>query len=587
MADDRLQRRLAAIAVIDVVGYSRLMGADEAGTVAVLRRQRETLLEPIVADHGGRIVKLMGDGALIEFASAVNAVEATLELQGRFTEANASLPEERRIVLRIGVNLGDVIGEGADIYGDGVNIAARLEGLAEPGGLCLSGKVYEEVRGKLELPVEDMGEVELKNIARPVRAWRWTKDGGGSASTVASAAGDKPSIAVLAFDNMSGDPGQDYFSDGISENIITALARFRDLVVIARNSSFAYKGKSPEIKQVSRELGVRYVLEGSVQRAGNRVRITAQLIDGATGRHVWADRYDRNVEDIFAVQDEVAHTIVGTLASAYGGRLHKAWQQRTRNSAAPKYEAFDYFLRGVQAFDRMTKEDMREARELCEEAFRIDPGYAKACAKIAWTHVMDVVSGWTESPERSRASALEFARRSLVLEDDEAWGHWVLAACHVNVGRHDLARAEFERALALNPNDADVLADFGWSLSYAGEADEGLELMRKAMRQNPHYPEWYLTELGMIQFNARQYAEAAVSFERARGVDNVPTRLYHVASLAALGQTDKAKNAVDAVLVIDPAATVAKYTDPAMAPYQQARDAEHFRHWLREAGLPQ
>jgi adenylate cyclase len=586
MAEQRVQRRLVAIVMADVVGYSRLMEMDEAGTLATLKERRKVIVAPVVRAHDGRMVKVMGDGVLIEFTSAVNAVAAAMELQEKMARANEELPEASHIVLRIGINLGDVIGEGGDIYGDGVNIAARLETLAQPGGVCISAKVYDEVHGKIEFAANDMGEVELKNIAKPVRAYRIATGATAAPPISIPDRSDKPSIAVLPFDNMSGDPSQGYFSDGITENIITNLSRFRDLAVIARNSSFAYKGKSPNVSLVSRELGASFVLEGSVQRAGATVRITAQLIEGATGRHLWADRYDRNVEDIFAVQDEVTETIVGTLASAYGGRLRKAWEGRKQAGGGRNFRAFDCFLRGLQSFDHFTKEDVARARGHFLEAIDIDPGYAKAHAKLAWTYMVDVGFGWTDSPEDSLASALDSANKSIAHDDDEAWGHWALAGYHVNTGQHDLALAEFDRAFALNPNDADVMTDMAWCLSYSGRARDGLDLANKAMRLNPHYPEWYVAQRGAIYFDAERYADAIATLEKLRSIDTISVRLYLAASHAALGHSADALKAVQRVLEMDPQATVARCTSPAMAPYKEPRGVEHFRDNLRKAGLP-
>ena len=363
-----MERRLAAILAADVVGYSRLIRADEEGTIAALKALRADLIDPKLAEHNGRIVKLMGDGMLVEFASVVDAVRAAVETQEAVTEHNADLPENKRIEFRVGVNLGDVVIDGDDIHGDGVNVAARLENHAEPGGICVSGKVYEEVRDRTELPFEDLGEQEFKNIDRPVRVWRWVADG--SAAVVSRQADeplplpDKPSIAVLPFTNMSGDPEQEYFSDGITEDIITNLSRFRDLFVIARNSTFAYKGKAVKIQDVSRELGVSYVLEGSVQRSSDRVRITAQLIDGHTGGHLWSERYDRQLDDIFEVQDEVVERIVGTLASGYGGRLRKAWQRQARGSGTQSAQGRHPNRERVFRGGNSTRSQLRKS--LCE-----------------------------------------------------------------------------------------------------------------------------------------------------------------------------------------------------------------------------
>ncbi|MFO0993070.1 MAG: adenylate/guanylate cyclase domain-containing protein [Hyphomicrobiales bacterium] len=587
MVESASQRRLAAILVADVVGYSRLMEADEAGTLAALKERRRTVLEPVVKAHGGRIVKVMGDGVLIEFASAVNAVQGAIELQEQMAVANEGIEDVRRIDLRIGINLGDVIGEGSDIYGEGVNIAARLESLAAPGGICISAKIHEEVKGKIKAGIEDMGAQTLKNIASPVGAFRIVHIPRSVAPATISTRVEKPSIAVLPLDNMSGDPGQVYFADGISENLITDLSRFRDLTVIARNSSFAYRGKATNISQISRELGASYVLEGSVQRVGDRVRVTVQLIEGATGKHLWADRYDRQIEDIFAVQDEITETIVGTLATSYGGRLQKAWQARPGAGGARNFQAFDHFLRAQEAFLTFTEEDTRRARELFQEAVRLDPAYAKAHAKTAWTHLVDVNFGWSKSPKESFAQALASANAAIAADDDEAWGHWAMAGCYLFQGQQKRALVEFERALALNPNDADVITDIAYCLSYSGRTDEALEFAHKAMRLNPHYPEWYLMQLGPIYFNARQYTKAVETLNRIRTMDTASIQLHLAASQAAMGHQEPARRAVERALELDPSATISRWASPESVPYQREEDREHFEVNLRKAGLPQ
>ncbi|EHK55580.1 adenylate/guanylate cyclase domain-containing protein [Allomesorhizobium alhagi] len=379
MADERAKRRLAAIAVADVVGYSRLMETDEAGTLAVLKERRKTVLEPIVRSHEGRIVKVMGDGVLMEFASAVNAVGAALELQEKMAEANTLLNEDRRIFLRIGINLGDIICEGSDVYGDGVNIAARLEALAEPGGICLSAKVRDETRGRLELAFEDMREQQLKNIANPVRVFRVADWAISAAVGPSLSLPDKPSIAVLPFTNMSGDPEQQYFSDGITEDIITELSRSRALFVIARNSSFQYRDKAVDVRRVGRDLGVRYVFEGSVRKMGSRIRITAQLIDAVPGNHLWSERFDRGIEELFDVQDELTQTIVATVA----GRLEDAEIRMAANKRTDSLPAYDCLLRGIQRLRGYDPDDNRLARELFEQAVVLDPRYALAHAYLA------------------------------------------------------------------------------------------------------------------------------------------------------------------------------------------------------------
>jgi TolB-like protein/Tfp pilus assembly protein PilF len=397
---------------------------------------------------------------------------------------------------------------------------------------------------------------------------------------------DKPTIAVLPFANLSGDPGQDYFSDGMTENIIADLSRFRDLLVIASHSTCAYKGQGVKIQDVSRDLGVRYVLEGSVQRSADRVRITAQLIDGHTGGHLWAERYDRRMEDFFAVQDDVTERIVGTLASGFGGRLRKAWQGRAEIKRSENFQAFDCFMCGLDCMDHFTKENTQRARAYFEEAVRLDPDYAKAYGKLAWTYLEDAIEGWGEDYDGSLEKGRELATLAIERDDTESWGHWALAGYHAYVRRHDLALAGFERAMDLNPNDADVLTDAGYFLGYVGRAEDGLALALKAMRLNPHFPEYYLLQLGQLHFEARQYQEALAVFDRPRNLETAVARLYQAASHAALGQPEQAKEAIARALDLDPGATLEKWTNPRMAPYQDPRDLAHFHDNLRKAGLP-
>ncbi len=568
------------------MGYSRLMEADEAGTLADLKARRKDVLNPLVAKHQGRIFKVTGDGVLIEFASAVNAVACAVDLQHGMAEANGGQPEDHHIVLRIGVNQGDLMAEGSDLYGDGVNIAARLEAMAEPGGILVSGTAHDYVRNKVKVGFDDLGAQILKNIAEPVRVFRVAGTPRVSLAVV-KAASDKPSIALLPFVNLSGDSTQDHVSDGITENIITGLSRFRDLFVIASNSTFAYKGKATKIQDVSRELGVRYVLEGSVQKSHDRIRITAQLTDGATGRHLWAERYDRGVEDIFAVQDEVTEMIVGTLATAYGGRLRKAWQGRMERPGPQNFQAYDYFQRGMEFLNRFTREDTARASECFHSAVDLDPTFGKPYAKIAWAHMTNVLSGWSSDSTDSMAKALDFATLAIARDDDEAWGHWALAGYHMIRGQHDRAIAAYKKALELNPNDADVLNDFGLCLSYAGRAKEGVEMVRKAMRLNPHYPEYWAVQLGQIYYDARLYEDAIATLQSLRSLDWILVQIYLAAGHAALGHADQAGKAVTRAIELDPEATLQKCATADMAPYKDPKDLEHFRENLRKAGLPE
>src|SRR5215469_9254664 len=390
MAEERVQRRLAAILAADVVGYSRLMEQDEAGTMAILRGRRKEVLKPLVARHHGRIFKATGDGVLIEFGSAVDAVECAVDLQRDMAAANSESPDARRIMLRIGVNLGDVMIEGSDLYGEGVNIAARLEALAEPEGVIVARTVFNHVRGKVKLGFDDLGEQQLKNIAEPVRIYRLRPYGEVATTRTTLTLPDKPSIAVLPFANMSGDAAQEYFADGMVDEIITALSRFRNLFVIARNSSFTYKGRAVDVKQVGRELGVRYVLEGSVRRAGDRLRIAGQLIDASTGGHLWADRFEGALAQVFDLQDQVTGSVVGAIAP----KLEQAEIERAKRKPTVSLDAYDYFLRGLAGANRWTREDNNEALSLFNRAIEVDPNFASAYGMAARCYAQRKALGW-------------------------------------------------------------------------------------------------------------------------------------------------------------------------------------------------
>jgi len=444
-----MERRLTAILAADVVGYSRLMEADETATLMSLKAHRDELLEPEIAGHNGRIVKLMGDGVLAEFASVVDAVNCAVELQRGTAARNDGVPQDRRIVFRIGINLGDVIVEGNDIYGDGVNVAARLEGLAEPGGICLSATVHDHIAGKVSLNFEDGGEHKVKNLTRPVHVWRW-RDQSGEPPRPALALPSKPSIAVLPFDNLSGDPEQAYFADGIAEDIITALSRIRWFFVIARNSSFAYKGKSVDVRQVAQELGVRYLLEGSVRKAGTRVRLSAQLIDGATGNHIWAERFDREMVDIFDLQDELTQTIAGAIEPA----LSQAERQRAKAKRPESLDAWDVYQQGMSHLHRRTELDLAEAADLFGRASEADPGLVSAYASASECRFFQIVGGFAEGLETARQTGLAMARTAVDLDQQDAGARYALGRIYIARREHDLAIPELTRAIEFNPSYA-------------------------------------------------------------------------------------------------------------------------------------
>jgi adenylate cyclase len=626
-----MERKLVAILAADVVGYSRLMEEDELGTFQRLRAHRKELFEPEIDKHHGHIFKLMGDGLLAEFASVVDAVSCAVTLQRGMAGRNSGITENRRIDVRIGVNLGDVIIEGDDRHGEGVNIAARLQQLAEPGGICIARNVYDQVKNKLDLGFRDLGEHVVKNIVDAVHvfsvlvdetkgptvrlnkprrkpslvriaapivaialltvtgllAWLrpWTPDiEAASVARMAFPLPDKPSIAVLPFVNMSGDPKQDYFSDGITEDIISGLSQFGDLFVVARNSVFTYKNKPVKVQQVSEELGVRYVLEGSVQKAADTVRVTAQLVDALSGEHLWSQRYDRALTDVFAVQDELTETIVGTLGTAYGGRLRKAWQERAQPAGPRNFEAFDYLLRGIEYFDRWTREDNKRARELFEKAVQLDPAYGKAYAKIAWTYFVDYFLGWADSPEQALARARQAAEAGIAADDGESWAHWVKGAVDLLEHRYDEAVAAYEKAFALNPNDADVIADYGWALAYAERPTEGIELIKKAMRLNPYYPDWYTHNLGQAYYLAGLYEETLKTYDRLRPPYGASGNAFRAASFVGLGRTDEARQAIAEALKDEPDTSIEVWK---RRPIKNPKRLAEFLDALRLAGMPE
>lgn len=510
-----MERRLAAVLCTDVVGYSRLMELDEAETLAALKRRRKDILEPLVRTHHGRVIKVMGDGVLVEFASAVNAVACAIELQRHMAAANAGLPEDRRIVMRIGVNLCDAIVEGSDLYGEGVNVAARLEALTEPGGISISGAAYDQVKNKIDARFEDLGPQTLRNLRDPIRVYRvlpGERPPRGSERPPGTEVNqDKPSVAVLPFVNMSDDPERLYFSDGLTEDIITGLSRFRQLLVIARNSSFQYRGKAVDVRQVARDLGVRFVVEGSVRTAGTRLRVTAQLIDAAAGCHIWAERFDRELTDIFAVQDEITRTIVASLA----GRIEDADRRRALRKNPGDLSAYDLLLQGRHCLDRGSQQDVLKARGLFERVIALDPDYAAAYVALAETYFYEAVSTWAPSPEAAAERLFQLAHVAAGLDDQEsrarlclAWGHWQVE------GNFEMAKAQIEEAIALNPNDLDNYCLKGFLLTYTGELEEGIWCTSEAIRRAPNMPEKCLHSRVMAEYLLGRYEDAIATFGR-------------------------------------------------------------------------
>src|SRR6266480_76427 len=500
-------RRLAAILAADVAAYSRLMGADEAGTARALREHRAAA-DPLVAEHGGRIVKTTGDGVLIEFPSVVGAVQCAVALRKLMAERNAGVPSERRMEWRVGIHLGDILIEGEDILGDGVNLAARLEGIAEPGGICISEDAFRQVRGKIETEFLDGGEQELKNIARPVRVYRAQLASAPVSSVPATPLPlpDKPSIAVLPFQNMSGDPEQEYFVDGMVEEIITALSRIRWLFVLARNSSFTYKGQAIDVKQVGRELGVRYVLEGSVRKGGNRLRITAQLIDAISGAHLWADRYDRDLSDIFAVQDEITASVAGVIEPALAG----AEQQRVLRKPPGSLDAWEAYQRGLWHFHKYRPEENKTALVFFSQAIALDPNFAPGHYGYALALQWDIWHFSNRPFLEVQRTAREEAHIAVSLDNNDAMAHAVLAHMMMWGSEWEAAIAEARTAVALNPNSAFVISMLGCALGFGGYREEALDRLQQAMRASPHDPLIWLWSqwCAVLQFFSRDFVAA-------------------------------------------------------------------------------
>jgi TolB-like protein/class 3 adenylate cyclase len=588
MAEERVQRRLAAILAADVVGYSRLMQADEAGTLAALKSRRKDIFQPLIAEHHGRIVKLMGDGALVEFGSAINAVTCAVMLQGKMEAANSDLPENRRIVLRIGVNLGDVIVEGSDLYGDGVNIAARLEALAEPGSVYVSHIVYSQVRGKLPYGFKDLGEQSLKNMAELVRVYR-VGPGGEAVTTTRPGfvLPDKPSIAVLPFQNMSGDPEQEYFADGMVDDIITALSHMHWLFVIARNSSFTYKGRTVNVKQIGRELGVRYVLEGSVRKSGEKVRITGQLIDASTGGHLWAENFDGGLADIFDLQDQVTASVVGAIAP----KLEAAEIERAKRKPIQNLDAYDYYLRGLAVVNQFTREANDESLRLFNKAIERDPDFVLPYARAAHCYLIRKANGWMIDPDKEIAIADRLARRAVEIGRDDA-----VALCYAGdvlayvVGDLDDGNAFVERALALNPNLAAAWGASGWMKICFGEPDTAINQVSTAMRLSPLDPrlfDWQ-TFTALAHFCAARYDDAAAWAQRAlRDQPNYGFAMRVAAASYALAERlAQAQQVIARVREIDPQRRLSNLGD-VMSPLRRAEDRAKWVEGLRVAGLPE
>jgi adenylate cyclase len=594
LSSEHVERRLAAILAADVAGSCRLIGIDEEGTLARLKALRRTLFDPKIAEHHGRIVKNTGDGAIAEFASVVDAVRCADEIQRGMAEQNIDVPQDKRIELRIGIHVGDIIIEENDIFGDGVNIAVRLEGIAEPGGISISDDARRQIRGKVDVTFEDLGSQSLKNIAEPMRVWRVPYGRAVPAVPTrlrvddALALPDKPSIAVLPFTNLSSDPEQEYFADGMVDDIITALSHFKALFVIARNSSFTYKGRAVDVKQVGRELGVRYVLEGSVRKAANRVRITGQLVDTATGAHLWADRFDGGLGDVFDLQDRVTESVVGAIAPA----LEKAEIERARRKPTESLDAYALYLRGLSRFYQVaSRQANEEALRLFNSAIEIDPDFASAYARAAACYAYARGNGWISVTPNEIAEVTRLAQRAVGLGKDDAMAlaasGWALAFV---VRDLEAGAGLIDRALVLNSNLAEAWFYGGWVKNYLGEPEPAIERFARAMRLSPLDPRMTAARAGTAHahFFLGRYDEAAswAAMALQDNPDYQPGLRIAAASNAMAGRPEQAHQAVARLRQVNPALRVSTLKD-VVGPYRRAEDLSRFEEGLRQAGLPE
>jgi adenylate cyclase len=626
-----MERRLAAILAADVVGYSRLIREDEAGTLAAIKVHREQLIQPKVIERKGRIVKLMGDGLLIEFPSAVEAVQCAVEIQHLIGDRNADVSEENRVTYRIGINIGDIVVEDNDIYGDGVNVAARLEGLAEPGGICVARNVFDQVKDKLDLTIEHLGEREVKNIAEPVTVYRVVLDEKAAALVtpvvrkpamptfhrrvaaaamavvlVAAAGGalwwqpwapdvepasvermafplpDRPSIAVLPFANLGSDSSYEMISDGITNDIITSLSKYRDFVVIAGHSTSTYKDKPVTVQQVAEELGVRYVLEGSMQTFGDRVRFHIKFVDAIVGEYLWTERFDRDMTDIFALQDEIAQFVVTAIATV-DGRLADTDLARAKLKESVNLDAFELVQLAREKRHQFDEEGIAKSKQLLKQALNIDPDFARAHADMAWTYMQEVWNGYAQSPDLSVASAVSHAKKAVEIDYSFAEGYWSLGAAYQTSGMNEEALVSMERALQLNPNNADILAEWGgfWLPCMLDKREEGIAAIERAMRLNPFYPNWY----GHLWVSALFFSYRYDDVTDASRIIEAPTFIVRQMVAAAYGHTGNIEAAAEAVaklLELQPDFTVQAVSH---ADFGMDACVEEVREGLRRAGV--
>jgi len=582
MTKERAKRKLTAILSADVKEYSRLMGEDEVGTVKTLKEYRE-IMARFIQKHGGHVVDSPGDNLLVEFPSVVDATQCAVEVQEKLNLLNSDLPENRRMEFRIGINLGDVIEDGARIYGDGVNIAARVEALSKEGGICVTGSVFDQIEDKMPLDFEYLGEQMVKNINKPVRVYRiYVESKKEFVFEKKPELPDKPSIAVLPFENMSGDPTKEYFSDGLTEEIITGLSKIPHLFVIARNSTFTYKGKAVKVQQVSREMAAKYVLEGSVRSAGERVRITAQLIDGTTGQHLWADRYDRELKDIFAIQDEITMNIMIALQVKLTEGEQAGLQARHTNNL----EAYVKYLQAREYFKKFSKEETVLAKQKFQESIALEPEYAPAYAGLAGTYLQEAWLGWSKTPEQSIAKAMQYAQKCIALDETFSYAHATLGFIHLVLRQWDKATEKMEMAVSLNPNEADSVLGLAIVYRTVGRVEEALSLLEKAVSLNPMPPNWYLHEFGSCYRLMGRYEEAIVVNKRVlnRSPDYLNSRLNLIVTYMMSGEEEAARKEAVEVLKQRPDFSIERFLKH--FPYKDQKIIDGFRVDLRKAGLP-
>jgi adenylate cyclase len=581
MTEGRAKRKLSAVLSADVKGYSRLMGQDETGTVDRLKEYR-ALMTDLIQQYRGRVVDSPGDNILSEFFSVVDATECAVKIQEELKNRNVELPKDRRMEFRIGINLGDVIEDEDRIYGDGVNIAARIESLAEGGGICISGSVFDQIEGKIPLNYDDLGEQSVKNIKKPVQVYRIYVESEESLMVEKEVKlPDEPSIAVLPFENMSGDPEQEYFSDGLTEEIITGLSKLPHLFVIARNSTFTYKGKAVKVQQVSREMGAKYILEGSVRSAGERVRITAQLVDGTTGQHLWADRYDRELKDIFAIQDEITMNIMIALQV----KLTEGEQARSQAKYTNNLEAYVKYLQAGEYLVKFSKEGNILAKQKYQESIALEPEYAPAYAGLAGTYLKEAWHGWSETPEQSGALAMQYAQKCVALDESLSYAHAALGLIHLVLRQWDKAIEESEIAVSLSPNSADSVVMLAVTYKAVGRVEEALSMLEKAMRLNPMPPNWYLHEFGTCYRLMGRYEEAIAVLKRVlnRSPDYLNSRLNLIHTYVMSGEEEAARIETVEVLKQSPDFSVARFLKH--FPYKDQKILDDLKECWIKAGL--